>query len=312
MTDAELEAWARKIVDKVRTHSPVEDSTVELTSAWIRDRDAARRLAGQANAVRSDAVLWLIGIDEKAGTVPGAPPEEVANWLPAVKKHFDGPAPELLHQLNIDVAGKTVVALLFDVRNTPYVVKGAGGEVTHEVPWREGTRTFSANREQLLRLLSRVQPPHAELGAVILAAQWSDAEAGYRFDWSLTMELHLVPVNEQALVIRYSDCQGKATFAGTGAVVEFTSAALLPEEGSSTVDKTNSQVVVRGPAALRLFSQRAGVVIQDRPVDNRHITLTLPIWRADSSLIVTADLQRQLGGQVGNMRWTNGRPIGVF
>jgi hypothetical protein len=312
MTDAEVEAWAGRIIDRIGARSPIEDSKVELKTTWIDGRDAARRLAGQANAVRSDAVLWLVGVDEKAGAVPGAPPQELANWLPAAKSHFDGLAPELVNHMNLDISGVTVVALLFDVRGTPYVVKTAGGEVTHEVPWREGTRVFSANRQQLLRLLSRAQVPAVEVGATMLTAGGSDAETGYRFTWSLRMDLYLTPANDQPLVIRHSDCRGTVTFAATSFVLDLASIALIPEADSATVQRSGSQVVITGPAALLLISQRAGVPIPERPVGTAHLTVTLPIWQADSPLIVTADLPQQLTGQPGAFRWSNGLPLGVF
>jgi hypothetical protein len=312
MTDADVEAWARRILDRVHSRSPIEDSKVELKSKWIDSRDAARRLAGQANAVRSDFLIWLVGVDERNGTIPGAPLQEVANWLPAVKRHFDGLAPELVNHVNIDVSGVTVVALVFDVRGTPYVVKTAGGEVTYEVPWREGTRIYSANRQQLMRLLSRAQQPNVEVGAAMLTANGTDDETGYRVTCSLRIDLHLTPANDQPLVIRHSDCSGSVTFAATSFALDLASVALVPEANSPTVQRSGSQVVITGPAALLLISQRADVPIPIGIFGAAHVTATLPIWQADSPLIVAADLAQQLTGQPGAFRWSNGLPPGVF
>lgn len=312
MTDAELEAWASKILDQVRKHAPVEDSRVELKRTWIDPRDAARRLAGQANAVRSDVVLWLIGVDERAGTVGGAQPQEVANWLPAVKKYFDTIAPELVNHVNLDVAGAVVVALLFDTRGTPYVVKTLGGEVTHEVPWREGTHISSATRAQLLRLLSRAQLPQVEVGSATLSASGSDIETGFRLNWSLMVDVHLIPANDQPLIIRQGDCRVEVSFAAATFVLQLPNIALMPEEGTATVQRSVSQLVITGPAALKLIGMRNDVQTSDRPAGLARVRAILPVWQAESPLTVSDDLAQQLTGQPGAFRWTNGRPISVF
>lgn len=68
MRSAEIERWALEIARRVENQQPVEDSRVELKRAWPTNyANAARRIAGHANAARGEAVLWLIGIDETGG-----------------------------------------------------------------------------------------------------------------------------------------------------------------------------------------------------------------------------------------------------
>src|SRR6266478_1907905 len=118
----ELEMWARQICERAAKSQPVEDSRVELKTTWLDAQKAARRLAGQANAVRSENILWLIGVDEKSG-ITGANHQEMSKWWPQVKTCFHGETPALLHDLNIDINGKTVAALYFDTSRFPFVIK---------------------------------------------------------------------------------------------------------------------------------------------------------------------------------------------
>ena len=52
------------------------------------DDDAARRIAGHANACRGEHALWLFGVDEKKRSVPGVGPNEYTEWWGKVEKCF--------------------------------------------------------------------------------------------------------------------------------------------------------------------------------------------------------------------------------
>src|SRR5262249_30446333 len=79
-----------------------------------------------------------------------------------------GIAPEMQWGQNVPIGDKAVVGMLFDSSRAPYVVKARVAAET-EVPWREGTRTRSARRQDLIRLLAptirlpRVEPIRGEL-----------------------------------------------------------------------------------------------------------------------------------------------------
>ncbi len=134
---------------------PVEDSRVELKAIWLDAEKAAPRLAGHANASRGESILWLIGVDERKGSVVGVDATEKGNWYKAVEKCFDGFAPRLLVDVNLRVNGSAVVALYFDTAlEAPYVTKSqAGGFPEYIVPWRRGTDLRAARRQDLLSLL---------------------------------------------------------------------------------------------------------------------------------------------------------------
>src|SRR5687767_11462689 len=107
MRPQEVEIWARNVVDALTSNRPVEDIRLELKAAWIDPPNAARRLAAHANAARGSSILWLIGVDERNRSVTQIIPTELANWYPAVARHFDGEAPRLLVDLNILINAQT-------------------------------------------------------------------------------------------------------------------------------------------------------------------------------------------------------------
>jgi hypothetical protein len=157
MRNHEIESWALSVIDRVTKGQAVEDSRVELKLEWPEAKRAARRLAGHANAARGEAILWVIGIDEKTGKVSGVEFSELASWYNAVRAVFDELAPEPI-SLNIPAEGKTVAGLYFETDRAPYVVKVQEGKgVQREVPWRIATGVESVTRSQLLRLLAPLE-----------------------------------------------------------------------------------------------------------------------------------------------------------
>lgn len=154
-----LEGRVLDIIDRVKAKQPLEDDGLELKRVWLDHKKAARRLAGHANASRGEPILWLIGVDEDSQVIPGADPNELADWYSQVQSQFEGrTCPELLVFVHVPVDGVVVTAMYFLTDQAPYVVKNpAGGSITGDVPWRMGTRTDSATRQQLLRILTPAQ-----------------------------------------------------------------------------------------------------------------------------------------------------------
>lgn len=95
MRRVEVEHWTIMVADRVKAGKPPEDSRVEVKAEWPEPVDAARRIAGHANAAHGDSILWIIGLDEKRHRVTGATANDLANWYPQVKAQFDGIAPDL-------------------------------------------------------------------------------------------------------------------------------------------------------------------------------------------------------------------------
>src|SRR5947209_2776123 len=107
---SEIEARVYQIVELVKNGKKVEDNRVELKGEWIDGKRTARLVAGHANDMRGESILWVFGIDEKRGVI-GVNPDEFSNWWSQFKSQFnEGVYPEVRH-VNVPVGMETVVAL---------------------------------------------------------------------------------------------------------------------------------------------------------------------------------------------------------
>lgn len=217
MNTLQIGGWALRVIEAVDAGQPNEDARVELKAEWIDPRKAARLLAAHANAARGEPILWLVGVDQQRGVV-GVRAEELANWYPEVEKHFDPPAPTFTDR-NIYIDDKAIVALQFNTDQFPFVVRtGASGEVTREVPWRQGTRTRSVTRADLIRLLAPAQRrPEIEIvdGHASARANIDDGDnvhPGLR--WKVYAQVYVIPRGDEPLVIPFHRCSGSATLPG--------------------------------------------------------------------------------------------------
>jgi hypothetical protein len=203
MRPQQIETWAISIADRVRDGQRVEDTRVELKATWPDPTRAARQIAGHANASRGDPVLWLIGVDEDRG-VTGAEPEDMANWWPQVESQFDGVAPEMTH-LSIPYDRAAFVAIYMDTDRAPYVVRNpnfgtAGHPIALEVPWRDGTKTRTATRADLIRTLTPLQRlPSLEILDGYVAVR-PHAEGGDPL-WTVRLLVYIVPEESGHLVL---------------------------------------------------------------------------------------------------------------
>lgn len=210
MKTMEIESWALRILQRVESHAPVEDSRVEIKANWPDARKTARKLAGHANSARGERILWLIGADETLG-VGGADYQELSNWLSSLHSQFDG-VPPSVDNLNVEYKGKTVAAMCFETSQAPYVVKNlafgqpAGGPVEFEVPWREGTKTRSARHNDLVLMLApAMKMPRLEvLDGRIQYQPGTIVDCRNFFDFSLTV--YVAPVDNAVLTFPFHKC----------------------------------------------------------------------------------------------------------
>ncbi len=188
MRPSEIENWTLKIIDQLKAGERIEESRVEVKTTWIDPQDAARIIAGQANAARGEPIFWIIGVDEKNPNPVGVKKEELAVWWEQVKSNFEGIHPSMT-DINVPVDGATVVSLFFETDRAPYVVKNPDfnkvkGKIKFEVPWREGTSTRTARRSDLLRLLVPIthKPKIEILGGELVC---SENRASGALSWNL-------------------------------------------------------------------------------------------------------------------------------
>lgn len=203
MQAAEIEIWARKIIDQIKVGQIVEDSLVEFKAEWPTDiNKQARRLGGHANASGGEKIMWLIGVDEKRGIV-GVKHDE--SWYQKIKNEFDEEAPRLVRDLAITVDGKAIIALLFETDRCPYSVKneqyGNGGSVEFETPWREGTIVRTARRSELLTILApRIEAPKYEFFSPELEMFCDEKKVA---SWKFKMPAYIIPANDKKLALPF-------------------------------------------------------------------------------------------------------------
>jgi hypothetical protein len=255
MVAFEIEAWARKLTERILGGGQAEDARVEVKSDWPSDhRDIARRIGAMCNAARRAPVLLLIGVDEKSHRVTGAKNIDMASWWGAVKSHFDSSSP-VMHEHAFDyVPAQTIVGIQFDTDAVPYVVKtGIPGAITHEVPWREGTRVRSALRGDLLKILLPLESlPLAEVvEASITHRHGSESQSkGPRFEF--VVHAFVDPRSARLTIPSHQFVAGFRSAAG-GDWSKVESAKLEPwDKHSPMVQKSGNDLVLLGPCLLKV------------------------------------------------------------
>lgn len=282
----EIESWAIRVLEKVGKGLPIEDSAVELKADWIAPAKAARQIAAHANAARGGEILWLIGVDEKRGVV-GADDLELSNWFAGVQSRFDGIAPGL-QNLNISYGGKTVAALCFETSRLPFVVKNpafgctTGEGVEWEVPWREGAKTRTATRQDLLLLLSplRTMPKLDLLDGEVTSVNDQRTAHGNAVLW-VRLSFYVVPVGDSPVVFPFYKCgvaivingqsytdtaafslKPSPTISGSEVYQRFRMhhpnrpvANVTVKGGHETIEATGDEICIRGPGKIELRAQ---------------------------------------------------------
>jgi hypothetical protein len=329
----EIESWVLNIIDRVKIGQPIEDSRVELKSEWIPPEQAARKIAGHANAARGENILWIIGVDEKGKKVSGADTKDLAAWYPQLEKRFNGLAPKLT-DLNIPVEDKTVVALLFETDRAPFVIKNSKeGTQELEVPWREGTRTKSATRSDLMRLLSPIQKlPKFE---VLKGSLTSDVKENI-FSLKISLEMYVITRSEARVIIPFHQCQAsflipeciektnfsKLTLKPTGedVLIPIGEDPLFPmsrppgrdkilkhvfRTSSLTIDKSDTQVIISGSDILFLEAEGIADDLEScDPLSLQNVQVFanfLPV-DAESSVSISATFQRQNDSNIWTLK----------
>jgi hypothetical protein len=312
MNSRQIESWALRVIDSVKSGQPNEDFLVELKREWIQEYKAARRIAGHANAARGENILWLIGVDEEKGVdcVIGANAADLASWYPTVESFFNELAPRMI-PLNIPVDDKTVVALLFETDRAPFVVKNqaygstGGGSVELEVPWRENTSIRSAHRSDLIRLLAPLEfLPEIEILDIELTAKigGKNSVGNYHPDeLRLNSELYIVPKSRERVIIPFHRCRVEFEIPG---VLTFESnwmslnpargidgIGVVLKPGSLTIQSTVYEIIIEGSGKISLaaIAQRPSLP-EDRKNCDVRISIYLLPTTASRPVVLTKTL----------------------
>ncbi|MEV3908692.1 hypothetical protein [Streptomyces canus] len=174
MRRQQLELITIRAVEHVLSGQTHEDSLIEFKATWP-EISKVRQLAGHANSARGEDIIWIVGVDEKKHSLTNPERQDSAQWWAQMSKRFDGlVAPEMTDLVVPIGESGAVTALMFHTDRSPYVISvPSGGAVEREVPIRDGTRTRSATRHELLRLLTPTAslPDFSVLDASLTATQ---------------------------------------------------------------------------------------------------------------------------------------------
>lgn len=187
MKAVEAETIALRAIESARGGRAFEDHRIEYKSKMIELDRFARRLAAHANAARGSPIVWLLGFDEATGLCWPGPTQDINDWWPRVQACFEGAvAPDLVTSIARLSQEQPVTVLAFGTERAPYVVKRGTSGDEFDVPFRDGPRTRSAKRHELLAILApAASTPNVEpLGASV---------SQYDETLNASFEMYIVP-----------------------------------------------------------------------------------------------------------------------
>lgn len=298
----EVEAWILSVADLVKSGRQNEDSRVELKAEWIDPYEAARRIAGHANAARGAEILWIIGLHPDDGVV-GAKDEDLAQWWPQVESQFDGQPPELDFDLVVPVDDDAVVGLLMSTTAAPYVIRNRGKGPDREVPWRQATRIRPARREELIRMLS---PVRSRPSFEVLAASLILWVTGDRATWQFEAILYMDRLLDGDAVIPFH--RSRATARLPWIDIELERLDVTPQmrgddmqlrvarasDATRSMPEPKGQVTISQPIRVRVTASlevppgAAKEAVKATSIESR---LELHVLELDSPVIVAVDLE---------------------
>ncbi|MEV0757155.1 hypothetical protein [Streptosporangium sp. NPDC050280] len=306
-----LEARVLALVEKVLGGSSVEDSLVECKADWPGE-EKARQLAGHANSSQGEPIIWIIGLDEKAHRVSSRDPGiDLAIWWDKIRARFDeGIAPNMVQSLVVPVGeGTSVLALAFETDRAPYVVKALTGNVERDVPVRKGTATRSANRSDLIRMLTPVMRL-PEVSVVHASGNVRRFEGGAtaheRLEIGFAISLFLYSPGDGATVFPKHLMRGEIELSDKSSAVRIIEVApyyhgMSKEERSNQprygVLYYNDAAFLVGAGELQLRVQAKLDPLEDFGIEDygkANLTLSLPVAGSSRPLRVSVELHKSM------------------
>jgi hypothetical protein len=172
-----IDARVQAAIENLQAGRGVEDDAgIEFKGDWPEPASKARQLAGAANALRGEPLIYVIGVHDQTGAVTVPAKTEPQEWYAKVSKPFDQIAPELLWTQTVFVGDdkpQSVTVLVFATDEFPYVINGQN---RREVPLRVATGTESARRNQLVRMFEpSLRAPALTISEAAVTARWTDS-----------------------------------------------------------------------------------------------------------------------------------------
>lgn len=254
MNKTQMEYQVLEVVKRIRSGAK-EDQYIEIKAELSKDiKHYARRIAGHCNSARGEQIMWLIGIDEE-GNISDIPRPDWSSWFQQLKKEFDGMMP-LITPFEVPIDDKTITALFIETDRAPYVVRNPNfgsnqkGSIEFEVPWREGTRTRTARREDLLRLLvPTLKTPSFEiLNAELITNIREDAQEGHKLLWILNLYFYCIPNTTDRIVIPCHKCSLECFVEGIDQKIPFP--GIYFSASSTTISAGLHELIISSPGAF--------------------------------------------------------------
>lgn len=193
--------------------------------------------------------------------------------------------------------GATLQALVFDSDSSsaPYVVKNAaGGPISHEVPWREGTRLRSARRVDLLRSLApAILLPDVEVldGYVQVQEKAGRDSPDSYLKWYLWMDVYLTPRDNSTTIFPKHRCSAAARIPEWGIDLQIPDIYFSyhrQREGVAAgfLTITPSEVIIEGPCRFGITASLQTSKGGMQPTDPLNLEVSLVASLSDNPLII--------------------------
>lgn len=154
MRAIDLETRVLAAVERVRNGEKIESDLIECKRTWPGE-NKARQLAGSLNRAAGDPVIYVIGIDEKDGSIYDTSDTDILNWWNQIVGQFDQVPAEMVRHIDVPIsATESVVGIALSSDRAPYLVKTGSARPSLEIPMREGTGTRTARRDEVMRMLA--------------------------------------------------------------------------------------------------------------------------------------------------------------
>lgn len=270
MRTQEIENRVNGVVAAVLAGSPYEDSVYELKTDWIDPEKAARRIAGHANAASPDPVIWIIGIDEKAKKIMPPASNDLSTWWPQVQSKFEFGFSPRMQDLAIHTAHGVIYALAFETDRAPYVIKNAaGGQISKEVPWREGTRVETATRANLLSILvpiAKVPTYTVTYSSMRVGPSTLDAEKNEpKHSWGIWVTAYIVSESDRALHSPFHVGSASLTIAGQMSPFCTLDKFAYGGQPDGPIQADTSQFIIRETGELKIIASGRTDTVQPFP-----------------------------------------------
>ena len=291
LRDTEIEAVAYREIERVRMGAKPEDSRVELKLSLPDPRSAAWQIAGLCNAAPGDDAVWVVGFGEDGSFEP--PSTELAEWEPAMKKHFDEVSP-ITRSFNVSYENHPLTLFHFLARNRPYVVPMKDGNKV--VPWRGLNNTRGAHRREILTLFG---PDTSKPLLHILKAHVTRERPNGPF--ILGMTIYVVPKDGTRIILPFYKCS--AYLKVGDAMIWLPTQILAWSANGSSGDPQAPQIIFREPTFLSLAARHYQPNYQD-PLP-QSLTMVVQLGYADmEGSAVSVDLpQTNLATEVQHFEW---------